>query len=149
MSEQVVVFKLADQEYGIDIMRVIEIDNVQNVRLVPELPSYIEGIVNVRGEIYPIYDLRKRFKLKTQSEGAESKFIYMRLDDIQVGFRVDSVCEILSISPDNIEPTPKMISKYDSKYITGVTKKDGRMILLLDIELLVSDEDQQKISEVI
>lgn len=147
MPQQIVVFKLANQEYGIDIMRVIEIISYQEIRPIPEVPVYIEGIINLRDEIYPIYNLRERFKLVKQEEIQDTKIVLMKLEELQVGFIVDSVCEILTITEGNIEATPKMISKYNSKYITGVTKKDGRMILLLDVDLLVSDEDQQKMVE--
>lgn len=80
-------------------------------------------MVNIRSDIYPIVNLRKRFHLKEQV--------------------VDSVCEILSISEDTIQKTPKLIEKYESKYITGVTKQNDRMILLLNVDLLISEDDQE------
>lgn len=141
-TSQVVVFKLGTEEYGIDIMRVIEISDYKVVTSIPEVPAYIEGIINIRGDIYPIYNLRKRFHMVDQGVDENTKIIQMNLEDIKVAFVVDNVCEILTISEEEVEQTPKMISRYDSKYIKGVSKQGDRMILLLDIDLLVSDTDQ-------
>lgn len=142
-SNQIVVFKLGKEEYGIDIMRVLEIIDYREVTPIPELPEYIEGMVNIRSDIYPIVNLRKRFRLKGQVIDAESKIVLMNLEELKVGFVVDSVCEILSISEESIQKTPKLIAKYESKYITGVTKQNDRMILLLDVDLLISEDDQE------
>lgn len=148
-NNQIVVFKLGKEEYGIDIMRVLEIIDYREVTPIPELPEYIEGMVNIRSDIYPIVNLRKRFRLKGQVVDTESKIILMNLEELKVGFVVDSVCEILSISEDMIQRTPKFIAKYQSKYITGVTKQNDRMILLLDVDLLISEDDQEALVDAI
>lgn len=148
-TSQIVVFKLANQEYGIDIMRVLEIIPYQTVRAIPEVPEYIEGIINLRGDIYAIFSFRKRFRLKQHIGEEKTKIVLMTLEDLKVGFIVDNVCEILTIDEKEIEETPKMIARYDSKYIKGVTKQDDRMILLLDIDLLVSDDDQDIVSHMV
>lgn len=148
-NNQIVVFKLGKEEYGIDIMRVLEIIDYREVTPIPELPEYIEGMVNIRSDIYPIVNLRKRFRLKGQGVDTESKIILMNLEELKVGFVVDSVCEILSISEDMIQRTPKFIAKYQSKYITGVTKQNDRMILLLDVDLLISEDDQEALVDAI
>lgn len=142
-NNQIVVFKLGKEEYGIDIMRVLEIIDYREVTPIPELPAYIEGMVNIRSDIYPIMNLRKRFHLKGQVVDKESKIILMNLEELKVGFVVDSVCEILSISEDMIQRIPKFIAKYQSRYITGATKQNDRMILLLDVDLLISEDDQE------
>ena len=148
-NNQIVVFKLGKEEYGIDIMRVLEIIDYREVTPIPELPEYIEGMVNIRSDIYPIVNLRKRFRLKGQVVDTESKIILMNLEELKVGFVVDSVCEILSISEDMIQRTPKFIAKYQSKYITGVTKQNDHMILLLDVDLLISEDDQEALVDAI
>lgn len=145
-SNQIVVFKVGKEEYGIDIMRVLEIIDYREITLLPEVPDYIEGIVNIRSDIYPIINLRKRFRLKEQTTNVEAKIILMNLEELQVGVVVDDVCEILAINENIVEKTPKMLTRYESKYITGVTKQDDRMILLLDIDLLISEDDQEAIT---
>ncbi|MGL4800102.1 MAG: chemotaxis protein CheW [Cellulosilyticaceae bacterium] len=148
-TNQIVVFKLGAQEYGIDIMRVIEISDYKTVTQVPEVPDYIEGIINIRGDIYPIYNLRKRFRMNDQGIDENTKMIQMNLGEIKVAFVVDNVCEILTVKEEEVEATPKMISRYESKYITGVSKHGERIILLLDIDLLVSDKDQEILGELV
>ncbi|MHC1749952.1 MAG: chemotaxis protein CheW [Cellulosilyticaceae bacterium] len=145
-NSQIVVFKLNDQEYGIDIMRVLEIITYQSVRPVPEVPDYIEGIINLRRDIYAIVNLRKRFHMPEEASDENTKIVLMKLEDLKVGFIVDTVSEILVIDERDIEPTPKMIARYDSKYIKGVTKKNESMILLLDIDRLITEDDQDAIN---
>ena len=142
-TSQYVVFKLGKQEYAIDIMRVIEISEYKEVTFIPEVPNHIEGIINIRGDIYPIYNLRKRFRMVEEKVNEDTKIVQVNLEDIKVAFVVDHVCEILTIDEATVEATPKMISRYESKYIKGVSKQGDRIILLLDAELLVSDEDQR------
>jgi len=143
-TKQIVVFKLLDQEYSIDIMRVLEIENYEPVRKVPEVPAYIEGIINLRGTIYPIFNLRTRLHMPKHEALHETKIILMNLEETQVGFMVDSVCEILTIEEEEIEKAPTMLERYESKYINGIIKKEDRIIIIFDVDLLVS-EDEEKI----
>lgn len=145
-TSQIVVFKLNNEEYGIDIMRVLEIITYQSVRPIPEVPAYIEGIINLRRDIYAIVNLRKRFRMKEEPLDDNTKIVLMKLEDLKVGFIVDTVSEILVIEDSDIEPTPRMIARYDSKYIKGITKKNDHMILLLDIDKLITEDDQEVIS---
>lgn len=141
-TKQIVVFKLLDQEYSIDIMRVLEIGNYEPVRKVPEVPRYIEGIINLRGTIYPIFNLRTRLHMPQHEAINETKIILMNLEETQVGFMVDSVCEILTIEEAEIERAPKMLERYESKYINGIIKKDDRIIVIFDVDLLLSESDE-------
>ncbi len=136
-----VVFKLLDQEYGIDIMKILEIGNYEPVRKVPDVPKYIEGIINVRGTIYPIFNLRERLHLVPNEKVEESKFILMHLDRVKVGFMVDSVCEILNMTEEELELTPEMLRKHESKYIEGVIKREDRMILIFNVDLLLEEQE--------
>lgn len=145
MAKQVVVFKLLDQEYSIDIMKVLEILNYEPVRAVPNVPKYIEGMVNVRGTIYPIFNLRERLHLQAHELMSQTKFILLNLEEIKVGFMVDNVCEILNVAEEEVDMTPKMITKYDNKFIEGVINKDDRMILILNVELLLTDDEVENL----
>lgn len=147
---QIVIFKLGKEEYGIDIMKVVEIVHLQEIRKVPETPNYIEGIVNLRGDIYPIYNLRTRFNMQDEEADEDTKIIIIKGKETDVGFIVDNVSEILNISQNNIEDAPSIIaSRREQEYINGVAKEEGRMIVLLDIDKLVSDSDQGIINKML
>lgn len=147
--KQVVIFKLGKEEYGIDIMKVVEIVLHQEIRQVPDGPSYIEGIVNLRGEIHPIYNLRGRFGMEEKEVDDHTKIIIIRTTEMHVGFVVDNVSEILNIPKVDIGRAPDIInSKTNGQYIQGVAKYDGRMIVLLDVDQLVSDQDYETINEI-
>ena len=146
-TKQIVVFKLLDQEYSIDIMKVLEIVNYEPIRKVPEVPSYIEGIINLRGTIYPILNLRTRLHMPQNESIDATKIILMNLEETRVGFMVDSVCEILNVEEEEIEQTPNMLEKYESRYINGIIKKEDKMIVIFDEDLLLAENDEQVLAE--
>ncbi len=148
-KSQIVVFNLAGQEYSMDIMKVLEISPYQAVSSVPEVPSYIEGIINLRGTIYPIFNLRKRLHMPEAEVDEKTKIIIMNLDKINVGFIVDSVQEIMTIEEEEIDPTPEMLRRYESRYIKGITKKDEKIIIILDVDLLLSEDDQSILDNIV
>lgn len=148
-ASQIVVFKLEEKEYGIDIMDVLEIIKYQEVRPMPQVPHYIEGVINLRGEIYPIFNFRKRFNMEEGYIDDSTKIILTSLGDIKVGFVVDNVCEILSIEDENIDNTPTMLTRYNNKYIKGISKQDDKLVILLDIALIISEDEQHQITSAI
>lgn len=145
---QIVIFRLGKEEYGIDIIKVVEIVLYQQVRQVPDGPSYIEGIVNLRGEIHPIYNLSKRFSMEQEPVDEETKIIVLKTQKMEVGFIVDGVSEILNIPTEDIERAPEIISAGE-QYIDGIAKYENRMIVLLDVDKLVSDKDYKTIDKII
>ena len=147
---QVVIFKIGKEEYGIDIMKVVEIVLHQEIRQVPDTPHYIEGIINLRGEIHPIYNLRTRFKMTGKVADEQTKIIVIRTVERNIGFIVDNVSEILSISNEAIQDAPSIVNTTgDDRYIQGVAKQGNRMIVLLDIDRLVSDKDHRVMEEIV
>ena len=148
-SIQHVIFRLDDEEYGLDIMNVYGIEKDQEVVKIPNTPEYIEGIINLRGEILPVYNLRKKFNLKDKQSSSEAKIIVTQANNMQVGFVVDSVAEILHIEDDVIEKAPKIITGVDRKYIKSVAKLENRMVIILDIDLVLNEEEQKNIVEVL
>lgn len=144
-----VIFKLDNEEYGLDIMKVNGIEKYQEVVKIPNSPEYIEGIINLRGEVLPIYSLRKKFALELKEPNDETKIIVVYTNDMKIGFVVDSVAEILNIEEENIEGAPKLVTGVSRKYIKSVAKQDDRMIILIDIDLIVSDEEKIELGEVI
>lgn len=148
-SLQQVIFKLDNEEYGLDIMKVSGIEKYQEVVKVPNSPEYIEGIINLRGEVLPIYSLRKKFKLEKKLTDDETKIIVAVTNEMKIGFVVDSVAEILHIDEESIEKAPKIVTGISRKYIKSVAKQEKRMIILVDVDLIVSDEEKLELGEVI
>jgi len=145
-TKQIVVFKLLDEEYSIDIMHVLEIINYEPIREVPEVPDYVEGIVNLRGTIYPIFNLRTRLHMMPYMAMDDTKIILIHLGELKVGMIVDSVCEILTIQEEELEQKSKVLEKYESKYIEEIVKKDDRMIVILNVDLLLADDEEELIN---
>lgn len=146
---QQVVFRLDKEEYGLDIMRVNGIEKYQEVVKIPNAPEYIEGMINLRGEVLPIFSLRKKFSLEDKPYDDETKIIVVYTNDIKVGFIVDSVAEILQIQEEDVEIAPAIVTGINRKYINSVAKVDERMIVLVDIDLLVTDEEKLTLGEVV
>ena len=138
---QIVVFKLMGHEFGIDILKVLEILNYEAVRPVPDAPGYVEGIISVRGMIYPIFNLRKRLNMSPAEDLEGAKFILLHLEQNKVGFLVDNVNEILSVNEENVEKAPEMLGRNKVSCIDYIVKQDDRMIIVLDVDALISDEE--------
>ena len=140
-NRQIVVFKLMGHEFGMDITKVLEILNYEEVRPVPNVAHYVEGIINVRGTVYPIFNLRKRLNMKLTEDTSEAKFVLLHLEDIRIGFLVDSVSEILTVDEEQVEKAPQMIDKNKTNTIDYIIKQEGRMVIVLDVESLISEEE--------
>ncbi len=146
---QQVVFKIDKEEYGLDIMKVNGIEKYQEVVRIPNSPEYVDGIINLRGEVLPVFNLRRKFHLPAKEVDDETKIIVAYTNDMKVGFVVDAVAEIINIDEENIEKTPRILAGVNRKYIKSVAKVTNRMIILLDIDLLVSDEEKISLGQVV
>jgi purine-binding chemotaxis protein CheW len=141
---QLVVFKLENEEYGVDIMQVQEISPYQQPTKVPNSPSFVEGIVNLRGDITPVVSLKKKFNLAESEVTEMTRLIIINNGNRRTGFVVDDASEVISISDKNIEEAPPMIVGADRKYIQGVGKIDQRILIILNLhELLTAEEENQ------
>lgn len=146
MSEnQYVVFKLGKEEYGIDIMNVREIVQHQESVKVPNAPRFIEGIINFRGKVIPIVCLKKRFGMEDKAVDTNTRIIVINLNDRQVGFLVDEASQTIRLDDSNIDPTPDIVAGVERRYITGVGKLDNRLIILIDLEKVLTEEEKEKI----
>lgn len=134
-----VVFKLENEEYGIDILRVKEIKEVLNITRLPKSAPYIKGVINLRGEVIPIVDLRKKFNLPKSKDANNSRIIFVTGEDVIVGLLVDSSSEVLEIDSDSIEDAPSTIGNIEQSYINGIGKVGQRLIILLDIVKILSN----------
>jgi purine-binding chemotaxis protein CheW len=146
MEKQVVVFELAEEQFGVDIAAVESIIKMQAITQVPQAPAYIEGVTNLRGSVLPVVNLRRRFGLamaaeETSSTEKERRIIVVALGDTKVGMIVDAVSEVLRIPEEAIDPTPPLVTSVNSVYITGIAKLDDRLIILLDVGKVLTEKD--------
>jgi purine-binding chemotaxis protein CheW len=136
-SQQLVGFRLGAEEYGIEITTIQEIILMGDVTRVPQVPHFIEGLINLRGSVIPIVDLRKRFGLLVTDRTDESRVVVVNLSEKTIGLVVDAVTQVIRVSKDQIEPTPPTVSAAGKEHIAGLAKLDNRMLILLDIERIL------------
>ncbi len=139
-ERQLVVFDLAGENYGVDINTVREIIRMQQVTHVPDAPEYVEGVMNLRGSVIPVIDLRKRFGLTVGEETAESRVVVVDIAGQGIGVVVDAVREVLRIRDEAIEPASAVITTADSFYLQGIAKLEDRLLILLDIERALDEQ---------
>lgn len=141
-SINLVTFKLGNNEYAIDIMQAKEIIKMEKITLIPNAPDYVEGVINLRGNIIPIVDLKKRFNLDENEGEKNTGIIIVKIDDVDMGIIIDAISKVVSIATSNIQPPPPMLSGIGQKYIKGVAKLEDKLLVVLDLEkLIVGDDD--------
>jgi purine-binding chemotaxis protein CheW len=148
MEHQLVVFELANELYGIDIAVVESIIKVQAITQLPQTPDYIKGVTNLRGTVLPVIDLRIRFGLGVQKDTKQTRVIIVTMGNIKVGMMVDSVSEVLRVSDESIEPLPPMVNSANSVFLKGIVRLENRLIILLEVEKVLSLEGQQTLSAI-
>ncbi len=152
MESQLVVFNLANEDYGVDIAAVDGIVKMQPITAVPRAPNFIEGITNLRGEVLPVIDLRKRFGLPPGETSKETRIVNVEMDGIKVGMVVDAVSEVLRVPEEAIEPPSPIIIAGNgddalaaggrNTFITGIAKVGERLIILLDLAKVLNPTEQ-------
>lgn len=140
-------FVLDSESYGIGINNVTEIIGIQPITLVPELPSYIKGIINLRGKIIPVMDVRLRFKKTFRDYNDRTCIVVVDVNELSIGLIVDSVSEVSIIQDENIVPPPNL-NKVSNKYISGIGKIDNEVKLILDCDKLINYEDIDGLSNI-
>jgi len=140
---QLVSFKLDNEEYGIEVLKVREIIRMIPITHMPNSPQYVEGIINLRGKIIPVVQMRKKFGLIGQENSTQTRIVVMDINGQLMGFVVDSVSEVIRISSSEIQPPPNVASGgIDQECITGVINQTERLLVLLDLERLFSLEEK-------
>jgi purine-binding chemotaxis protein CheW len=145
---QLVVFRLGKELYGVNIASVQEIVRVPEMTEVPDAPVFLEGVINLRGRIVPVVDLRKRLNLPTAGKTKASRVLVTESEGKAVGLLVDAASEVLKISIEAIDEPPEMISAIGVEYIIGVAKLEDRLIIILDLRKILSLEDIKKVEAV-
>lgn len=145
---QLVVFRIGKELYGVDIASVQEIVRVPAVTEVPDAPVFLEGVINLRGRIVPVIDLRKRLRLPAAGRTKSTRVLITEVEGRVVGLLVDAASEVLKILIESIEGPPEMISAIGVEYIVGVAKVEDRLIILLDLKKVLSLEDMKRVEAV-
>ena len=134
-------FKLGAEEYGIDILKVQEIRGYEAVTRIANAPEFIKGVINLRGIIIPVVDMRIKFNLGTPTYDQFTVVIILNIGGRIMGMVVDSVSDVTTLTPDQIKPAPEMGSAFNSDYLTGLGTVDERMLILIDIDKLMSSSE--------
>jgi purine-binding chemotaxis protein CheW len=148
MEGKFLVFHLGDEEYGIPIRNVTEIIGIQTITDLPETPHYVKGVINLRGKVIPVIDVRIRFNMPEKEYDDRTCIVVVNIKDVSVGLIVDSVSEVMDIPDENIEPTPRISQGAGTKYIMGLGKVNNDVKILLDTQKLLFDEELEMLSAV-
>ena len=146
------IFKLAEEEYGLDILKVKEIIGMMTITAVPRTPEFVKGVINLRGKVIPVVDLRLKFGLPAKDYDERTCIVVMEVSraggSVQMGIVVDSVSEVQNIGAGDIEPTPSFGTSVETEYIRGMAKSEGRVTILLDIDRVLTSQELDGLSGV-
>jgi len=144
---QLVTFEVGAEEFAIPILSVHEINRIMEITQVPQSPPFVEGVINLRGKIIPVVDLRKRFSVEDASDSSDNRIVVVEVGERIIGFTVDRVNEVLRISSEIVESPPAMVCGVDSDYVQGVGKLDDRLLILLDLGRLFGARELEELSK--
>ena len=147
-TREVLVFVLGKEEYGVDILKVQEIRGYEKVTPLPAAPDYLKGVVNLRGIIVPVIDLRVKFGMANPAYDAFTVVVILRIAARVIGIVVDSVSDVMRLGPNDVKAAPQLGSLVDASYLAGLATRDERMILLVDIEKFLSSGELKLLNEV-
>jgi purine-binding chemotaxis protein CheW len=134
---QLVSFNIGSEEFGVDILKVQEINRMVEITKVPQAPHYVEGVINLRGKVIPIVDLRKRFDLELKEHDKNTRIVVVDIEGNVMGMIVDAVSEVLRLPASTIEAPPEIVTGINSDYIKGVAKLDDRLLIFLDLSKVI------------
>jgi len=138
---QLVSFNIGTEEFGVDILKVQEINRMVEITRVPQAPHFVEGVINLRGKVIPIVDLRKRFGLELKEHDKNTRIVVVDIGGNIMGMIVDSVSEVLRLPASTIEPPPEIVTGINSEYIKGVAKLEDRLLIFLDLSRVIDAEE--------
>jgi len=141
MKNRYLTFRVGNEDYGIEILYVTEIVGMQKVTEVPDMPDFVKGVINLRGQVIPVIDVRTRFQLESRQYDDRTCAIVVNIDATVIGLIVDSVDEVLNIPDQEISPPPTINESWSCRFITGMGKVDGKVKILLEVGKLLFDED--------
>ena len=146
-TTNLVTFRLGSGEYAIDIMQAKEIIKMEKITLIPNAPYFVEGVINLRGNIIPIIDLKKRFNLEESEGDKNTGIIIAKIEDVDMGIMIDSISKVVSMANSDIQPPPSMLQGIGQRYIKGVGKMEDKLLVVLDLDKLFTNEEDDKSEE--
>ena len=148
MKDKYLTFHLAGEDYGIEIAFVTEIIGIQKVTEVPDMPDFVRGVINLRGKVIPVMDVRTRFKLASRDYDERTCIVVVNIADNAIGLVVDEVREVADIPADQVEPPPRTTKGASSRFIKGMGKMDDEVKIILNVEQLLYEEELERITDV-
>ncbi len=145
MEQQMVVFELANEFYGVDISGVESIIKLQDITAVPQAPDFVEGVTNLRGTVLPVIDLRRRFSLPASERNGDTRIVVVDVEGSKVGMIVDAVNEVLRVAAESIEPPSPLVVTVSSAFITGIARLDNRLVILIDLSRVLSVDEKAEL----
>jgi len=147
MEQQLVIFELENEAYGINIAVVESIIKMQAITQLPQTPAYVKGVTNLRGSVLPVIDLRTRFALPVAEDTRQTRIIIVTMGKVKVGMVVDGVTEVLRVSDESIEPLPPMVNTVNADFLKGIVRLDIRLIILLELSKVLDLAEQHAMEQ--
>jgi purine-binding chemotaxis protein CheW len=148
-ERQLVIFDVTNEAFGVDIGTVREIIRMQDITRVPGVPDFVKGVINLRGKVIPVVDLRRKFGFPLAEQTKENRIVVIGVNEQDIGVIVDAVTEVLRIPVESVVPPNSVISTADSEYLIGIAKLDKRLIILLDMAKILSRAETISLSAVL
>ncbi|WP_404452643.1 chemotaxis protein CheW [Virgibacillus necropolis] len=148
LDKKVIVFQLNDEEYAVSVQQVGSIERMQPVTRVPQTADFVKGVINLRGVVTPIIDLRIRFGIVPLDFQDSTRIIIVYMNDMEVGLIVDAANDVIDIPESSIEPAPEVIGTVDVDYIDGVAKLENRLLILLNLQKVLSHDEMDALRKV-
>jgi len=145
---QFISFSVGDEEYGLELLRVKEVIRVREITWLPRAPAFVKGIINLRGDVIPIVDLREKFGLEAVGETAQTRVIVVEMGGQLVGMVVDSASQVVRIPAAQIDPPPPVLGGFSQEFITGVGKLEDKLVVLLNVDSLLTSEERNALSAI-
>lgn len=144
---KVIIFRLKDEEYGVDVKQVKSIERMEQITRVPNTPSFVKGVINLRGVVIPIIDLRNRFGIEQLEYNDATRIIIVNVEDVEVGLIVDAANDVVDIPVNTIEPPPKVVGGVESKYLHGIAKMTKRLLILLNLDKVLNPDEVKELEK--
>jgi purine-binding chemotaxis protein CheW len=145
---QFISFSVGEEEYGLELLRVKEVIRIREITWLPKAPTFVKGIINLRGDVIPIIDLRDKFGLESRENTASTRVIVVEVDGRLMGMVVDSASQVVRIPADQIDPPPPVLGGFSQEFITGVGKLDDKLIILLNTDAILTIEELQALGSI-
>jgi purine-binding chemotaxis protein CheW len=145
---KVIVFRLKDEEYGVEVNQVKSIEKLEHITRVPRTPKFVKGVINLRGVVTPIIDLRNRFGLDESDYADATRVIIVAVGELEVGLIVDAANDVIDIPVNAIEPPPEVVGGVEAAYLRGVAKLDKRLLILLNLDKVLSTEEIKQLDAI-